>query len=775
MLKKDFLQNKTLTIVLFFFICLSAFLIASGSNLIVELSNSINALFIKSNAPHFVQMHAGEVNQNEIDAFASRNRLVKAQQTVEMLHIDGLNIKLGNRSAFEKNSLMDHYFVKQNDTFDLLLNLNNEVIRVSQGEIAVPIYYGQKENIKPGDKVTISSPAFQMELTVADFVRDVQMNPSIVHSKRFVVHEADLHLLKKNFGNVEYLIEFQLKDLNKLSEFKNGYLSANLPKKGPAIDLQLFKILNAITDGIVAAIIVFISILIMLIAIFCIRFSILSAIEEDYRQIGILKAIGMRQKEIKKIYLLKYIVLTALASLAGYVASLFLNHQFTSNMMLYLGTAPRTILVYMVPIIAVIFLYLMIVYFCMGAFRRVNSISAVEALRAGITGGTPINKNTLSLHQVRFLNIHILLGLRDVFARFKMYRLLLLVFVLCTFIMIVPVNFLNTIQSPGFIQYMGVEQSDIRIDIQQSKNMERQFREIVSHIEKDGDIQRFSSFATSQFKMINSDGAEENLNVETGDFSVFPLNYVKGRAPKRDNEASLSYLSAKELEKSVGDSVLIVANGQEKKLAVSGIYQDVTNGGRTAKALIPANQESVLWYKVILDVKPHVNVHEKINAYASLFYPAKVTDLKGYLSQTFGNTIEQLRTFTMIAVLIATFVSILITSLFLKMLIAKDRSQTAILKSIGFSLHDIRYQYVTRLFIVLCAGLAIGTICANTVGQRAVGALMAFMGAPQMKFVIDPFKAYIACPLILIIAVTVTTVWSTSSIKKSNMADMDAG
>ena len=32
--------------------------------------------------------------------------------------------------------------------------------------------------------------------------------------------------------------------------------------------------------------------------------------------------------------------------------------------------------------------------------------------------------------------------------------------------------------------------------------------------------------------MVNADGTHENLNVEMGDFTTFPLDYIQGRAPK---------------------------------------------------------------------------------------------------------------------------------------------------------------------------------------------------------------------------------------------------
>lgn len=769
-LKKDFLKKKGITIVLFIFVLLSALLVASGSNMIMELVNSLNYLFTQSNAPHFVQMHAGEIDQGDIDRWASSNNLVGSQQTVEMINIDGSNIYLGNSGTTEKDTVMDIGFVAQNPSFDFLLDLENQVIQVSRGEIAVPIYFMQQNDLKIDDKVRISNHVFNMEFTIVDFVRDVQMNPSIASSKRFLVNEGDFETLKMNIGEAEYLIEFQLTDLSKLSEFSNAYETSNMPQQGPAVDYNLFKLFNALTDGIVAAVIILVSFLINVIALFCLGFTILATIEEDYREIGIMKAIGIQQPDIKNIYLVKYIVMAASASVIGYLASLFLNQLFSANILLYIGSAPKGFIQYLIPIIAVILIFSIVITFCMFVLRRFNKISAVEALRSGNIGETQINKRFLILSKSKFSNVNIFLGLRDVFQRFKMFRLLFFVFFVCTFIMIIPVNFLNTIQSPNFVTYMGVGRSDIRIDLRQSDDIVERSTDMLAYLENDEDIERFSPLVTSQFKVINSDGVTENINIETGDFSIFPFTFLSGGAPIHENEIALSYLNSEELDKTVGDNLWLVVNGQEKEMVVSGVYQDVTNGGKTAKATLPFNEETILWYVVSLDVKTGIN--QKIDEYAKAFYPAKVTHLEGYLNQTFGNTIAQIRLITILAIVIVIFVSILITSLFMKMLVAKDYSQIAIMKSIGASLQDTRVQYVTKALLVLNIGIILGTIIANTVGQYLVSALVSRMGASEITFVINPVQAYILCPLALMIAVTITTLISTVSIKETSIAEM---
>lgn len=776
MLRKDFRRNKSLTITLFLLVSLSALLVASGSNLITELFHSMNAQLTKSKAPHFVQMHAGEIDQAAIDRFTANNKLVKQQQTVEMLNIDGLNLYLADAANPESTSVMDHCFVTQNEKMDILLDMENKKLQINKGEIAVPIYYMQHKNMKIGDKVTIRDGTFEMAFTVVDFVRDIQMNPSIIHSKRFVISDSDWQGLKSNVGEIEYLIEYELLDTSKLTQFRNNYQASNLPKLGPTLDHQLFKMINAITDGILAAVVLLVSFLLSLIAIFSLRFTILAAIEEDYREIAVMKAIGIGHRDIKKMYLLKYVVIAAMASLVGYGVSLVVNGLFTANIELYFGKAAKGLLLHAIPIVAVALLFIMVMFFCMRTLNMFKHISAVEALRSGKVGLVRKKKRllTLPLHKSKRLNVPVFLGLKDVVDRFKMYRLLLFVFIIGSFIILVPLHLLNTLQSSGFNTYIGIERSDIRIDLQYSDNIVSEFKRLSAHLKEDRDVEQFSLLQTSSLKTVNEDGILENISVESGDFSIFPLEYVKGAAPIRENEIAISYLNGNEMNKEVGDVIRLVVNGQELGMTVSGIYQDVTNGGRTAQAVLPFQPETVLRFEAIIDVKPHVAVQEKTNEYGQAFHTARVTDLKGYLGQTLGNTIEMLKLVATVSIIIAVLVSILITSLFLRMIVAKDSAQIAIMKSIGFSLQSIRMQYVTKSLAVLGIGIIVGSIISNTWGQSVAGALFSFMGASKIEFAIDPLQAYVICPLVLMIAVTAAAYVSMKSMNKTSIAELNA-
>lgn len=772
MLRNDIKRKKGITASLFIFVLLAALLVSSGSRMIMELTSSIQYLFSESKTPHFVQMHAGELDQAKVISWAEADPNVEQHQIVEMVNIDGANLFLGAES--EKNSVMDIDFVTQNQDFDYLLNLNSEMIQVNDGEIAVPVFYMQQNKLRIGEQIRIDNGSFKRSYTIVDFVRDAQMNPSVIHSKRFIVSPAALEELKQGVGEMEYLIEFRLKEPGRIGEFTQAYQNAGLPNAGPVVTYGLFQLLNAMTDGVIAAVIILVSLVLILIAMLCIRFTMLATIEEDYREISVMKAIGIAEKDIKKLYLMKYVFMAGLASLLGYVASLVVNRLFVSNILLYMGKAPATLLHFAVPLLAAGLIFAMVVLFCRTVLRRFRSISAVEALRTGSLGDSQIIRNRLSLSRNRWSSVPVFLGLKEVVQRLKLFRLLLFVFVVSSFIMIVPINFLNTLQAPSFISYMGVGQSDIRIDLRHTDDVEQRYNNLINQIKTDEDIKTYSPLVTSLFKVRNAEGSYDNLSVETGNFSIFPLSYINGSAPATTNEIALSDANSSELGLKTGEQLTLLVNGRNQVMTVSGIYQDVTNGGKTAKALLPYNKDSVLWYVVSLDLKDRSQLAAKIAEYETAYSPAKVTDLQGYLDQTLGGTIQQLKLVTVLALAIGVFISILITSLFLQMIVAKDSNDIAVLRSLGFALSKIKQKYVVMSLVILIVGVAAGTILSNTLGPLLVSAIMSTFGASNISFVINPVQAYILCPLLLAGTIVLTAWISIQSIKETSISKMIA-
>ena len=86
-----------------------------------------------------------------------------------------------------------------------------------------------------------------------------------------------------------------------------------------------------------------------------------------------------------------------------------------------------------------------------------------------------------------------------------------------------------------------------------------------------------------------------------------------------------------------------------------------------------------------MDVAPGVDKQVKMDYYQNAYPAAQVNDIQEYTQQTLGNIIEQMRTVVIGGIIIALIISVLITSLFLRMLLSKDMSQIAIMRSIGLT------------------------------------------------------------------------------------------
>ena len=749
-IRNDILRNKAITLTIMMFVAAAAMLVSLAAILVVNLSGAIDTMMNQAKTPHFMQMHSGEMDSTRLVAFVEQHNEIDEYQVLEFLNIDGAQI------VFEEGSLagsvQDNGISVQGKKFDYLLDLDSNIIQVSDGEIYVPIPYMQEGLAKIGDKVQVAGKEF----TVAGFVRDSQMNSLLSSSKRFLVSENDYEEIR-DFGSVEYLIEFRLTDLSALSTFETAYTSAGFEANGPTITYPLFKMLNGLSDGMMIGVILLISALVIAVAFLCIRFTLLAKIEEDYREIGVMKAIGLRVSDIKKIYLVKYAMIAALGSILGFALSFVFRGMLLENIRLYMGESESASSALLFGMISVIIVFLAIIAYVNGVLGRFRKIPAAEAIRFGVSQEKPSGGKFFSLSMNRLLSTNVFLGMKDVLARKKLYATMLTVLVISAFIIIVPQNLHNTISSNDFITYLGIGISDLRIDIQQTDNLTEKVEGIAAAMEHDNTISKYVVLTTKTFTVKMDDGSEERIKVELGDHSVFPLAYSQGRAPATENEIALSVINASEMGKNVGDVILLMVEGQEKTLTVSGIYSDITNGGKTAKAVFSNTSANTMWVVIGADISDESLIDAKIAEYEDGFGFAKVSGIDEYIAQTFGATIRSVGKASYAAIAIALTITVLITLLFMKMLVTKDRYSIAVMKTFGFMNSDIRAQYIARSVFILIVGVLLGTLLANTLGEVLAGAVIASLGASSFKFVVNPLVAYLLSPLLMMGTVLIAT------------------
>lgn len=754
---RDFTKNKTVWLAMILFITAASMLLSLAAILAVNLSGAIGRLMLDAKTPHFMQMHSGELDMTKLKAFAEDAENVTDFQVLHFLNIDNSQIILGGNSLVD--NVQDNGICVQSNQFDFLLDLDNRPVHPQEGELYVPVCYFKEGRVRVGDKASICGRPF----TVAGFIRDSQMNSALASSKRFAASAGDFSQLKP-FGNVEYLIEFRLRDLSGLGAFETAYSKAGLPANGPALTWPLFQMLSTVSDGIMIGVIVLISILVIFVAILCIRFSLLAKIEDDYREIGIMKGIGMQISHIRGIYLAIYAVIGAIGCFTGFFLSLLFQIPLKKSIRLNLGSSGNSALALALGVAGMALVFLLILLYVNRSLRSFYKISAVQAIRFGAETGSDSRIGKIRLSENKLLSTNCFLGMKDVLVRKHLYATMLVVVVLASFIMIVPQNLYHTISKDNFVTYIGVGSCDIRVDIQQTSQIDKKTLDVGTYLNADREIEKYALFTTKIFQIKQENGTNVNMKVELGDHTVFPLLYAEGRMPIREHEIALSVINAEELGKKLGGQITLIAPDGEKELTVCGIYSDITNGGKTAKAVFTDNSQNAAWSVICADLADKEQMSKKISQYGERFPYAKISSIEEYMAQTFGQTIQSVQTASFTAILVSAAITLLVTLLFMKLLVAKDRCSIAVLKAVGFTGWDIRCQYGWRGALVLAVGIALGTLLAGTLGEKLSAIAISSFGAAAFRFLTNPLSTYLLSPLILLFAAMLATIWGTSHV-----------
>ncbi|WP_256842135.1 FtsX-like permease family protein [Ornithinimicrobium cryptoxanthini] len=779
MIVRDFRRNRGVTVILVVLMMLSVVLATASAGTLVRLVGASSDLMERADAPHVAQLHVGPFEQEQVDEWVAERPEVVHHQTMTLLGIDGANLFFDG--VVQTDNIQQNSLVVPNTERDLLLDLDNEPITaVETGAILLPVIYQVEAGLEVGDPVVITAPdGFVKELTIAGFARDSIMNPAVTSSKRLAVSPVDLAEVAEHTGETEQLIEFWLADPGTQSAtFQKAYQDSEMPAAGQMVDSAAFLMFTMIGDGMVAAVVILVAALLLVVGLLCLRFSFLTAAEQDYREIGVLKAIGVPGRGVKRIYLTKYALLAGIATVLGLPIGLALTPLLTRNITRYMGSVP-SIWNWVAPVLAALAVLTVLVLFVILLLHRFNKISAVTALSAGSTGRQ--SRARMRLHRSR-APVQFRLGLMDVVGRAPTYLLLFLVFAVSTFIIIVPISSASTASAPGFINYMGTGQVDLRIDLRHADpTSAAQFTGAVEELEADPDVTEVVPMVTTRNDTVDADGNSVGLYVENGDHTLLPLTYAEGRAPADGTEIALSLLAMNQAGRQVGDTLPVQVGTEVRELAVVGSYQDVTNGGKTAKSVLPTDADDIMWYTVGVELTPEADRGAKVAAYSDQLAPAKVADIEQWRIQTLGPIAQQITVTAVVSAVVALALAALMTALFTRMLLARDAGQIAVQRAVGADDHGLRRQYLTRVLLVLLLGVLVGTVAANTLGEGLFNLMFEglFGGfeslgqrTSRIAFAVSPLLTYVLLPAALFTAVALTTGASSRSISDARISTL---
>lgn len=155
--------------------------------------------------------------------------------------------------------------------------------------------------------------------------------------------------------------------------------------------------------------------------------------------------------------------------------------------------------------------------------------------------------------------------------------------------------------------------------------------------------------------------------------------------------------------------------------AYRATVSDILEKYVSLKECVPRNQWLSAWTRILSDRGISV----------------RAVDIQEYVTDTYGQTIQEIHKAAWAAVLAAALVMFVVVLLFTRLLVAEDRYDISLRKALGFTGRDIKGLYVLQFLPVLLAGILAGIASGNLLGEQLAGMFLKALGATGFRFLID--------------------------------------
>lgn len=772
-LSNDFRKNPGKHFILLLFMTLSVTLAVSVFLMLVQLFTSISSMYETAQPPHFLQMHKGELNQDAIDEFNRSYPGMEYWQTVPMIDLVGDELTVISAQTQEQFTLtdcrLDISLVKQNETYDVLLDRDRNNLTMKKGEIGVPVILLEQYDIRIGDEICLQSGNTDKHFVVADYVYDGQMNSTLCSSTRFLISDDDFEELFGQVGETEYLIEAYFANSDMAGEYQSAYEESayQLPKDGQAVTYTMIFLLSAMTDILMAMVFLLIGVILLMVAMICLRYTILAKLEEDLPEIGTMKAVGIPAKGIRSLYMGEIRILMGIGCVAGYAVAIPTVSFLTGHISRTFGRCRLETITYIAAVGIALLVYGMILLFTGKVLNRLRKVTVVDALVTG-KGFAKERKTKDGIHKARRLSVNLLLGMQEVRHGYGIIFALLMI---VTFLVTVPYRMVQTMEDKAFAAYMGTASYDVAIEIEQGENLEERMmkaEQLIQTEQKNGYADCYAKLRRVRLQAEDQEGKLQGIHIDTGEEAGKGIRYLTGQAPATETEIALSCLMAEQLGKNQGESVTIICQDKEQEFLVCGIYQDVTSGGKTAKTVyaFPAAEAEKYAFEVNLGEKQ--GSRERVAVWREeLGKSYTVEYMEDFIGQTLGGVTAQVRQAAYTAFVIGICLIGMIVMLYMNLRIAREAGMLAGKKAVGIPLSDIYRQELYPVLLAGGLGTVSGIVLAGVAGDRLFSTFfgMLGLGIKQIEFVPMSMMMYVVIPGLLLAVLGMVTMVSCRQIK----------
>lgn len=788
-LKKDLKRKRAMNVILLVFITLSTMFISSSVNNIGSVTTALDTYFETAGVPDYfaiaMNTYASAENLTEVLENAPAADEVRIEEVLYMLTSNHI---MHNKKLLETSF---NFYLLQSDR-DLALNYFLEdgsiLENVPAGQIYLSYCVAKNEGLEPGDKITIELGGINREFTFAGSFRAAVGDAELFGFARFVVNAADFDellsdeaVISESSAKLCYLYTADLdRTLSQISDVTENFIFA--------CDREMLKF-SYLFDMLVTGVLLIVSLILILISFVVLRFTITFTLSEEFREIGVMKAIGIRSIKIRGLYLTKYAALSIIGAALGLVLSfpfgrMLMDLSSKSVMSNSQSTALiNVVCAFLVPAV--------ILLFCLGCTGKVNKMTPIDAVRNGQTGERFRKKSLMKLGRSR-LGTTAFLAVNDIVSSPRRYSIITLTFFLCMSLLIILSNCTTSLTSKKLLKCFHMAECHLIIDTGSMMNfssedgraeLKKYLSEVEQTLAENGMpaecMQEFGMYSTFMYE-----GQESRVLAFQGTGTTMDMyEYTEGTPPQNSGEIALTTYAARALQAKIGDTVIMSTPAGEREYIVTALYQSMHNSGVAATLY---SGEDINYTQFLMtpgmqirftDNPDDQEIRRRMDQIRELF--PEFTDVKTageWVKKTTG-VADAIDAVKKISAALTIILAALITVLMERSFIAKEKAEIALMKAVGMRNSKIYAHHTARFLIVVTAAAAAAELLGMPLTKLCFNPVFRMMGLEMgVEYVQSPVEIYILFPTI-IFAATIASAFFTSlytrKIKPSDTANIE--
>ena len=783
-LKKDLKRKKIMNIILLLFVVLCSMFAAASVNNIIAVVGGLDYYFEKAELGDYFIIERSTGGEDTISKILKHSENVSGYRTYNVVNAscDDLKTDSGKLMEFSNIALIcDINNTKQN-----FFGMDNEVITdVENGKVYITGSVPKREGVKIGERFYVELGDTKLPLEVAGFAKDALLGSEMMGNPRLLINSADFETLTAD----ETIHTYSCGHVYDIDTDNAAALESELNEQNGMLfsgDRDLIK-MTYIMNMLVAAIILVVSAGLLIVSFVVLRFTIRFTIAEEFREIGVMKAIGLNNNSIRMLYLVKYLGITLAGAVIGYFGSVpfgnLLLKSVSENMVL--GNDNGMI----IGVVCCIAVVLIIMLFGWSSTRRIEKLSAIDAVRSGQTGERFRKRSLLSLGKSKFGSTGFL-ALNDVTSEPKQYGMLTAVFAICTALVMILAVTANTLDSGSLLYLLSMTESDVYLT-DSSKAMEiiagtkticeteDEIADILTENDMPGNV-----YLEDWYKLpVTAKNGSFQINfLKCADTVTTDYDYTDGSAPMKPDEIAVTKQISKKLGAEIGDRVTVKIGGEEREFIITAYFQCFNNLGECARfhqdvEIADTLMTSSFSYQITFDDHPDKAViEERIEKLKDIFDNQNIFDTKGFVKDCMGVG-DMIAAVKNLVLMLSLIIIILLAVLMERSFISKERSEIALLKAVGFDSGSVILYHAMRFGITVLTGIVAASVLLMPLTKLIMDPIFGMMGAiGNIEYQFNALEIFGAYPVIIfcvtVLSAALTALY-TKTIKASDTASIE--